>query len=130
MDRKILVIDDDPDSCKLISSILRTAGYEVRIATDGEHGIRSVINYHPDLVILDVMMPGLDGYSTCTQIKEMADVPVLLLTAKNTRADVVKGFDSGADDYVKKPYNMQELLLRVGALLRRFLVPLERPSLS
>jgi DNA-binding response OmpR family regulator len=128
MDRKILVIDDDTDSCKLISSILRTGGYEVRVATDGEQGLRSVINFHPDLVILDVMMPGLDGYSTCSQIKELVDVPVLLLTAKNTRADVVKGFDSGADDYVKKPYNIQELLLRVGALLRRFWVPAERPS--
>ena len=116
---RILVIDDDPDIAKLLTAILKPQGFLVYQACDGKEGLKSAYHYHPALVILDVMMPGLDGWDTCTRLREMSDVPILMLTARSAETDMLRGFDLGADDYMKKPFSRAELEARVRALLRR-----------
>jgi DNA-binding response OmpR family regulator len=116
----ILVIDDDLVARDLLEKLFVTGGYHVQTAPDGPDGIKSACTCPPDLVVLDVMMPGLNGFETCVLLKEKFNIPVLLLTAKSSLADLVQGFSSGADDFVKKPYNPKELLLRSKALVRRY----------
>jgi DNA-binding response OmpR family regulator len=116
---RILVIDDDPDIAKLISVILQPQGFSVYPASDGKVGLKNAYELHPDLVILDVMMPGLDGWDVCTRLRELSDVPILMLTARAAEADLVRGFILGADDYLKKPFSKAELEVRIRALLRR-----------
>ena len=115
----ILVVDDDPDIRALLRTLLERVGYEVVDAPDGRSGLRALYQAAPDLVILDVAMPELDGWAALERIRELTDVPVLMLTAQASELDKVRGLRGGADDYVTKPFGRQELLARTAALLRR-----------
>jgi DNA-binding response OmpR family regulator len=117
--RRVLVADDDLDVRTLVRTLLERAGHEVVEAADGKECLRALYERRPELVLLDVGMPALDGWKTLERIREVADVPVLLLTARADELDRVRGLRAGADDYVSKPFGRQELLARVDALLRR-----------
>ncbi len=116
---RILVVDDDAVTRELLRGMLERAGHEVREAEDGRAGLRELYSRAPDLVILDVEMPELDGWATLERIRDMSDVPVLMLTRRETELERVRGLKGGADDYVVKPFGHQELVARVQALLRR-----------
>ncbi len=119
----IVCVDDDPSILELVKINLEMQGHNVITAPDGETGYALVQQHHPELVVLDVMMPGVDGYTVCQRIRknqEIAEVPVLMLTALGVVDDKVKGFDAGADDYLVKPFEIPELMVRVRALLRRY----------
>ena len=116
---RVLVVDDDDDIRGLLRALLERAGYEVSDAPDGRAGLRELFAGSPDLVILDVAMPGLDGWATLGRIREVTDVPVLMLTARDAELERVRGLQSGADDYVVKPFGRRELVARVDVLLRR-----------
>ena len=92
---RILVIDDDPDIAKLLTTILQPQGFVVYQACDGKEGLKDAYELHPDLIILDVMMPGIDGWDVCTRLRELTDVPILMLTARSAESDVLRGFVSG-----------------------------------
>jgi DNA-binding response OmpR family regulator len=115
----ILVADDDPDIRGLLRELFERAGYEVLDAADGRSALRALYAARPELVILDVSMPELDGWSTLARIRDLSDVPVIMLTARAAELEKVRGLKAGADDYVTKPFGRQELLARVEALLRR-----------
>ncbi len=115
----ILAIDDDVMIREALEQLLGGAGHDVRVAADGRAGLRSFHADPPDLVILDVTMPELDGWQTLERIRDLSDVPVLMLTARTTELERVRGLRAGGDDYVAKPFGRQELLARVDALLRR-----------
>jgi DNA-binding response OmpR family regulator len=115
----ILVVDDDADIRTLVSELLQRAGHGVIEAPDGESGLKLFYAQQPDLVLLDVSMPGLDGWEVLTRIRDLSDVPVLMLTARAGELEKVRGLRGGADDYVTKPFGRQELLARVDAALRR-----------
>jgi DNA-binding response OmpR family regulator len=115
----VLVIDDDDDIRELLRALLERAGHEVSDAPDGRAGLRELYSGSPDLVILDVAMPGLDGWATLERIREVTDTPVLMLTARDAELERVRGLMGGADDYVVKPFGRQELVARVDVLLRR-----------
>lgn len=117
--RRVLVADDDRDVRTLVRVLLERAGHEVVEAGDGRECLRALYERRPELVVLDVGMPGLDGWKVLERIREMATVPVLMLTARSAELDRVRGLRAGADDYVSKPFGRQELLARVEALLRR-----------
>jgi DNA-binding response OmpR family regulator len=116
---RILVVDDDDDIRGLLRALLERAGHEVSEASDGRAGLRELYGGSPDLIILDVTMPGLDGWATLERIREVTDVPVLMLTAHDAELERVRGLKGGADDYVVKPFGRQELVARVEVLLRR-----------
>jgi DNA-binding response OmpR family regulator len=116
---RILVADDEPRYVRGIQVNLEASGYEVLTAQDGLAAVEQAASEAPDLVILDIKMPGLDGYQVCQQIREFSAVPIIMLTALAEDADKVKGLDIGADDYVTKPFSASELLARVRAVLRR-----------
>lgn len=118
-DRRILVVDDDPDIRELLRVLLERRDFSVAEAGDGQEALRVFFEERPDLVVLDVAMPGLDGWQTLERIRELSDVPVVMLTARATEVEKTRGLRSGADDYVTKPFGRQELLARVEALLRR-----------
>lgn len=124
MKDKALIIDDDVAFTRVIQLRLEQEGYEVIIADSGIEGLRQAYDGHPDLVILDVMMPGLDGWETCQRLREICDVPIIMLTAKDGKVDTVRGLELGADDYVTKPFSTEELVARMRALLRRARLPL------
>jgi DNA-binding response OmpR family regulator len=115
----VLVVDDEEDIRSLLRSLLEHAGYQVIDAADGHAGLRELYAVAPDLVVLDVSMPGLDGWSTLERIRELTDVPVLMLTAHDAEHERVRGLKGGADDYVVKPFGRQEFVARIEALLRR-----------
>ncbi len=115
----ILVVDDDPKITALLRRVLAADGYEARIANDGPSGLAMAMDEAVDLVVLDVMLPGISGWEICRRIRERRLVPILMLTAKGQVEDKVKGLDSGADDYLVKPFALEEFLARVRALLRR-----------
>jgi two-component system KDP operon response regulator KdpE len=117
--RKILIVDDEPGLRELVRINLEHEGYGVLQAENGIECLSVVREALPDLVILDVMMPDMDGWETCKKLREFTTVPVLMLTARVQSSDVVTGLDSGADDYLLKPFNMDELMARIRALLRR-----------
>jgi DNA-binding response OmpR family regulator len=119
MKNKILIIDDDHDSLRITETALRMENLEVLTANDGLEGLRTAFSAHPDLVILDIMMPGLDGLEVCRRLRELSNTPILMLTALATTGDVTKGLHMGADDYVTNPFKIAELVARVHALLRR-----------
>jgi DNA-binding response OmpR family regulator len=116
---RILVVDDDELARAALRGVLEGAGYEVREAQDGRHGLRELYAAPADLVILDVQMPELDGWATLERIRDLSEVPVLMLTARQSELERVRGLRGGADDYVAKPFGHQELTARVHALLRR-----------
>ena len=115
----VLVIDDDDDIRELLRELLERAGHQVSVAPDGRAGLRELYAGSADLVILDVAMPGLDGWATLERIREVTDTPVLMLTARDAELERVRGLQGGADDYVVKPFGRQELVARVDVLLRR-----------
>jgi DNA-binding response OmpR family regulator len=115
----ILAVDDEPRVLKLLKANLESSGYKVLTAEDGEQALRVVESEMPDLVILDLMLPKIDGYAVCRQIREFSAVPVIMLTARSAQVDLIHGFEVGADDYLTKPFSVTELLIRVGAVLRR-----------
>jgi len=116
---KILVVDDEALLVKGIRFNLQNEGYEVITGSDGLQAVRLVQEQNPDLVVLDVMMPNMDGMTACEKIREFSDVPIILLTAKTDDMDKLMGFEYGADDYLTKPFNILELKARIRALLRR-----------
>lgn len=116
---KILVIDDEPSITNLVSAYLKPEGYEVFIAADGNAGFKAARTFKPDLIILDLMLPGIDGIELLTRLRRESDVYVIMLTAKTEETDKVIGLSVGADDYVTKPFSPRELVARVKAALRR-----------
>ena len=115
----ILVVDDEPHVLRLVRANLESSGYKVLTAADGDEGMQVVESELPDLVILDIMLPRMDGYAVCRRIREISTVPVIMLTARSAQVDLVHGFEVGADDYLTKPFDVTELLMRVQAVLRR-----------
>lgn len=115
----ILVVDDEPRYLRLLQINLQTEGYDIITASNGEDALEAVSARSPDLVLLDIMMPKLDGITTCERIRQFSNVPVIMLTAKGEEHDRVHGLDIGADDYIVKPFSAIELLARVRAVLRR-----------
>jgi two-component system KDP operon response regulator KdpE len=116
---RILIIDDDPDIAKLLTALLKPQGFVVYQACDGREGLKSAYELHPDLIILDVMMPIMDGWDVCTRLRELTDAPILMLTARSAESDMLRSFTLGADDFMSKPFSRAELEARVRALLRR-----------
>lgn len=116
---KLLLIDDDRSLAELLSEYLADQGHDVQVAHDGDAGLRSFFTAHPDLVILDVTMPQRDGWQTLERIRELADTPVIMLTARHEETNVLRGFKLGADDYVTKPFSFAELAARVQSVLSR-----------
>lgn len=119
MTAQILVVDDEPRYVRLMEANLLTEDYDVLRAYDGQKAVETVAENHPDLVLLDVMMPILDGITACERIREFSNVPIIMVTAKGEERDRIRGLDVGADDYVVKPFSATELLARVRAVLRR-----------
>ena len=119
MDVKILVIEDEVRSAKWLKVYLKNAGYSVELAYDGTSGLKAARTVAPDLIILDLMLPGLSGSEICRIIRNESDVPVIMLTAKGSREDRIDGFTYGADDYIVKPFDVDEVIARVKAVLRR-----------
>lgn len=115
----VLIVDDDPKITQLLRRTLSLEGYKVQTADSGVAGLDAARSHEPDLVILDVLMPGMDGLEVCRRLRASSSTPILMLTAKDDVSDRVEGLDSGADDYVVKPFALEELLARVRALLRR-----------
>jgi DNA-binding response OmpR family regulator len=116
---RILIVDDEPRYLRLLEANLQTEGYEVAIARDGQEAL-DVFSAKPvDLILLDVLMPRLDGFATCQRIRQFSTVPIIILTAKGEEQDRIRGLDVGADDYLVKPFSVMELLARVRAVLRR-----------
>jgi len=125
MPKRILIVDDEPRYLRLLEANLRTEGYEVATAQDGVQAL-DIFSAQPiDLVLLDVMMPRLDGFGVCQRLREFSNVPIVILTARGEEQDRVRGLDLGADDYLVKPFSATELLARVRAVLRRAQVPAE-----
>ncbi|MBA3945408.1 MAG: response regulator transcription factor [Herpetosiphonaceae bacterium] len=115
----VLVVDDDPHIRSVLSRGLRFEGYDVELAIDGPHALQLARSNPPDIVVLDVMLPALDGLEVCRRLRRGLEVPILMLTARDAVPDRIAGLDSGADDYLVKPFDFDELLARIRALLRR-----------
>ncbi len=118
MTARILVVDDDTALAEMIGIVLRTEGFEPHFCEDGSNALADFRSVAPDLVLLDLMLPGKDGIEVCSHIREESGVPIIMLTAKSDTADVVKGLESGADDYIVKPFNPKELVARIRTRLR------------
>lgn len=118
MNARILVVDDDTALAEMIGIVLRTEGFEPHFCADGSGAVAAFHEVKPDLVLLDLMLPGIDGIEVCTRIRSESGVPIIMLTAKTDTADVVKGLESGADDYMVKPFNPKELVARIRTRLR------------
>lgn len=119
MNKKVLVVDDESSIVSAIAYALRREGYEVDTASDGEEALVKVASFQPQVMILDVMMPKLDGYGVCRRLEDRDDIGIILLTVKNDIVDKIVGLEMGADDYMTKPFEIRELLARVKALMRR-----------
>ncbi|PAB59957.1 response regulator transcription factor [Anaeromicrobium sediminis] len=117
--KKILVVDDDINICELIGLYLRKEGYEIVFAHDGKSAIDVLAKERPNLVILDIMLPEMDGWDVCTEMKKISDIPIIMLSAKGDTFDKVLGLKLGADDYMVKPFEPRELIARIDAVLRR-----------
>ena len=117
--RKVLVVDDEKNIVDIIKFNLKKEGYDVVTAADGQEGILKAYTENPDLILLDIMMPNVDGYEACRKIREKYDTPIIMLTARAEEVDKVLGFELGADDYVTKPFGVRELMARVKANLRK-----------
>ncbi|HIU87996.1 MAG TPA: response regulator transcription factor [Candidatus Avilachnospira avistercoris] len=117
--QKILIVDDDPSISELISLYLNKERYDTKCVEDGEEALKAFESYKPDLILLDLMLPGMDGYQVCREIRSKSDTPVIMLSAKGEVFDKVLGLELGADDYMIKPFDSKELVARVKAVLRR-----------
>lgn len=117
--KTILVVDDDHEVCEVVKRVLESAGALVHAAYDGERALKELYDRRPDLVLLDIMMPGLDGFEVLKRIRQLSDVPVVMLTVRDSHEDIARSLNSGADDHVTKPFHVDELLARVRAVLRR-----------
>jgi two component transcriptional regulator, winged helix family len=117
--QKILIIEDEVKLARFVELELKHEGYDVNIANDGRLGIEAFFEYEPDIILLDLMLPGLNGIEVCRRIRKESDVPIIMLTAKGEVIDKVVGLDSGADDYMTKPFAIEELLARIRVALRR-----------
>ena len=116
----ILIIEDDPTMLRVLHDNFEFSGYSVRTACDGEQGLRAAMDVQPDLILLDIMLPKINGYEICRQVrKDGLDMPIIMLTAKGQESDIVLGLNLGADDYVTKPFSIKEVLARAEAFLRR-----------
>lgn len=120
---RIVTADDDPQLLRLVARNLEFEGYEVLTASDGASALEQIERSAPDLVLLDVMMPRMDGFTVCQRVREFSSVPIIIVTARGQDQDKVKGLDLGADDYLTKPFSVEELLARVRAALRRSQLP-------
>lgn len=118
--QKILIVDDDNNIAELISLYLTKECFDSRIVNDGEEALTAFEEFHPDLILLDLMLPGMDGYQVCREIRHKSNVPIIMLSAKGEIFDKVLGLELGADDYMIKPFDSKELVARVKAVLRRF----------
>ena len=123
MPERVLIVEDEPAISDIVAFNLRRAGYEVLLASDGEGGLRLALEGDPDLVLLDVMLPGLDGIGLCRRVRETSQVPILMMSARGDGLDVVAGLEAGADDYVVKPVDDFVMLARIRSLLRRASYP-------
>lgn len=126
--QKILIVDDDNNIAELIALYLTKECFETKIVNDGEEALKEFASFHPDLIILDLMLPGIDGYQVCREIRHTSDVPIIMLSAKGETFDKVLGLELGSDDYMIKPFDSKELVARVRAVLRRFQV--KQPAVS
>ena len=120
--QKILIVDDDNNIAELISLYLTKECFETKIVNDGEQALREFDSFHPDLLLLDLMLPGIDGYQVCRELRHTSDVPIIMLASKGETFHKVLGLEQGADDYIIKPFDAKELVARVRAVLRRFKV--------
>lgn len=119
MKQKILVVDDDLNICELLRLYLEKEGFETVVANDGEQAVEYAVKYSPDLILLDIMLPKLDGWQVCREIRKTLDTPIIMLTAKGETFDKILGLELGADDYVTKPFDTKEIIARIKAVLRR-----------
>ena len=119
MAKKILVIDDEDHTCTILTVLLEGAGYKVTVAYSGREGLEAVRDSQPDLVLLDIMMPGMNGWQVCHHLREITNVPIIMLTVLDKPEEITRGLQAGADDYIIKPWSNQELLARIQAALRR-----------
>ncbi len=119
MNEKILVVDDDQNICELLRLYLEKEGYKTLAAFDGQQAIDYAKNFEPDLILLDIMLPKLDGWQVCREIRKESVVPIIMLTAKGETFDKILGLELGADDYITKPFNTKEVMARIRAVLRR-----------
>jgi DNA-binding response OmpR family regulator len=126
MGKKILIVDDEPRYLRLLEANLETEGYDVKTAANGVEALDAFSAHPADLILLDVLMPRLDGFAVCQRIRQFSSVPIIMLTAKGEEQDRVKGLDLGADDYLVKPFSATELLARVRAVMRRAQLPTEQ----
>ena len=123
MARKVLIVEDDNNIAELLHLYLEKEGFETQVAPDGGKGVELYRSFHPELVLLDIMLPVMDGWSVLKKIRETDKTPVILLTAKGETNDKVQGLEGGADDYIVKPFEMKELMARINAVLRRSEIP-------
>ena len=119
MQYKILIVDDDENICELLRLYLEKDGFDTVVANDGEQAVDYASKYSPDLILLDIMLPKLDGWQVCREIRKTSDVPIIMLTAKGETFDKILGLELGADDYVSKPFDAKEVIARIKAVLRR-----------
>ena len=119
MATKVLIVEDDSNIAQLLQLYLEKEGYETQIAEDGGKGVELFHSFSPDLILLDIMLPVMDGWAVCRKIRESAQTPIIMLTAKGETLDRVSGLEMGADDYIVKPFEMKEVLARIHAVLRR-----------
>ncbi len=119
MQNKILIVDDDVNICELLRLYLEKDGFDTVVANDGEQAVQFAAKYTPDLILLDIMLPKLDGWQVCREIRKTSDVPIIMLTAKGETFDKILGLELGADDYVSKPFDTKEVVARIKAVLRR-----------
>ena len=128
--RRILIVDDDENIAELISLYLVKECFDTEIAANGEEALKKFEAYHPHLILLDIMLPGIDGYDVCREIRKNSNVPIIMLSAKGEVFDKVLGLKIGADDYMVKPFDSNELVARVQAILRRTVVPNEEKKVE
>ena len=119
MSKKALIVEDDGNIAELLRLYLEKDGFEVIISSDGGNGVRLALSENPDIILLDIMLPVLDGWQVCRKVRETSRVPIIMLTAKGETFDKVNGLDMGADDYIVKPFEVKELLARIHAVMRR-----------
>lgn len=128
--QKILIVDDDNNIAELISLYLTKECFDTKIVNDGEEALKAFEQYNPNLILLDLMLPGIDGYQVCRELRSTSQVPIIMLSAKGEIFDKVLGLELGADDYMIKPFDSKELVARVKAVLRRYQLPVQMPESS